>query len=44
MHSENRVVGISDSDEKEIIVILEIYQLDVTPIGTLISIDYDTGL
>ena len=47
MHSQIVVVSIPDSDEKEVSLILGIYQLEKTPIATLISLEhsckYDTG-
>ena len=40
VHSQLEVVGNPDSDEKEISLILGIYQLDVTPIAKLISVEH----
>ena len=37
-YSQIGVVGVPDSDEKEISLILGIYQLDKTPIAILISV------
>ena len=40
MHSQIGDVGIQDSDEKEISLILGIYQLYETPIVTLIRVEH----
>ena len=42
-HLQIGVVGVPDSDDNDISLIRGIYWLDKTPIGSLISIDYNTG-